>query len=219
MNQEIIGKFLAEERKHKEYTQKQLAEILNISDKTISKWETGKSLPDLEMMNSLCQIFDISINELLSGERISTEELQIRAEKNIKELILDNESNRKNNRWNIIIGLSVLALSLFMFVIFLFGIDFRRIIWFIDAPSMLIFLCVLISLSLISKNASVNEINVTERCIFPVGVIMSILNLITMLYSSEDIYMKNIAICILPILYSSVVYVVIQCWKIRKIRR
>lgn len=87
MNQEIIGKFLAEERKHKEYTQKQLAEILNISDKTISKWETGKSLPDLEMMNSLCQIFDISINELLSGERISTEELQIRAEKNIKELI------------------------------------------------------------------------------------------------------------------------------------
>ena len=171
------------------------------------------------MMNSLCQIFDISINELLSGERISTEELQIRAEKNIKELILDNESNRKNNRWNIIIGLSVLALSLFMFVIFLFGIDFRRIIWFIDAPSMLIFLCVLISLSLISKNASVNEINVTERCIFPVGVIMSILNLITMLYSSEDIYMKNIAICILPILYSSVVYVVMQCRKIRKIRR
>ena len=173
MNQEIIGKFLAEERKHKEYTQKQLADILNISDKTISKWETGKSLPDLEMMNSLCQIFDISINELLSGERISTEELQIRAEKNIKELILDNES----------------------------------------------FLCVLISLSLISKNASVNEINVTERCIFPVGVIMSILNLITMLYSSEDIYMKNIAICILPILYSSVVYVVMQCRKIRKIRR
>ena len=199
MNQEIIGKFLAEERKHKEYTQKQLADILNISDKTISKWETGKSLPDLEMMNSLCQIFDISINELLSGERISTEELQIRAEKNIKELILDNESNRKNNRWNIIIGLSVLALSLFMFVIFLFGIDFRRIIWFIDAPSMLIFLCVLISLSLISKNASVNEISVTERCIFPVGVIMSILNLITMLNSTEDIYMKNITICILPI--------------------
>ena len=129
MNQEIIGKFLAEERKHKEYTQKQLADILKVSDKTISKWETGKSLPDLEMMNSLCQIFDISINELLSGERISTEELQIRAEKNIKELILDNESNRKNNRWNIIIGLSVLALSLFMFVIFLFDYSIILIIF------------------------------------------------------------------------------------------
>ena len=74
MNQEMIGKFLAEERKNKEYTQKQMADILNVSDKTISKWETGKSLPDLEMMSQLCQIFDISINELLSGERISTEE-------------------------------------------------------------------------------------------------------------------------------------------------
>ena len=110
---------MAEERKHKEYTQKQLADILNVSDKTISKWETGKSLPDLEMMSSLCQIFDISINELLSGERISTEELQFRSEKNIKELILENESNRKNNRWKIIIGISVLALSLFMCVVFL----------------------------------------------------------------------------------------------------
>ena len=219
MNQEIIGKFLAEERKHKEYTQKQLADILNISDKTISKWETGKSLPDLEMMSRLCQIFDISINELLSGERISTEELQFKAEKNIKELILDNESNRKNNRWNMIIGLGVLTLSLFMFVIFLIGTDLSRIIWFIDAPSIIIFVCILTALSLVSKNALTSEMNVAERCIFPVGVIMSILNMITMLNSTEDIYMKNIAICILPILYSSVVYVVMQCWKTYEIRK
>jgi len=58
--------------------------------------------------------------------------------KNIKELILENENNRKNNHWNIIIGLCVLALSLFMCVVFLFGIDFSRITWFIDAPSIII---------------------------------------------------------------------------------
>lgn len=219
MNQEIIGKFLAEERKHKEYTQKQLADILNISDKTISKWETGKSLPDLEMMNSLCQIFDISINELLSGERISTEELQFRAEKNLKELILENENNRKNNRRNIIIGLSVLALSLFMFVIFLLGTDFTKIIWFIDFPSIFILVCVLTALSLISKSILTSESNTVERCIFPVGVMMSIFNMITMLNATEDIYMKNITICILPILYSSVAYVVMQCLKNRKMQK
>ena len=219
MNQGMIGKFLAEERKHAKYTQKQLADILNVSDKTISKWETGKSLPDLEMMSSLCQIFDISINELLSGERISTEELQFRAEKNLKELILENENNRKNNRRNIIIGLSVLVLSLFMFVIFLLGTDFTKIIWFIDFPSIFILVCVLTALSLISKSILTSESNTVERCIFPVGVMMSIFNMITMLNATEDIYMKNIAICILPILYSSVVYVVMQCRKIRKIRR
>jgi len=211
--------FIKELREQQNMTQKELADRLQVSFQTISKWENGKSLPDLEMMSNLCQIFGISINELLSGERISIEELQLRSEKNIKELILENESNRKNNRWKIIIGISVLALSLFMCVVFLFGTDFSRIIWFIDAPSIIIFVCVLTALSLVSKNALTSDRNLAERCIFPVGVIMSILNIITMLNSTEDIYMKNIAICILPILYSSFVYVVMQCWKNREIRK
>ena len=219
MNQGMIGKFLAEERKHAKYTQKQLADILNVSDKTISKWETGKSLPDLEMMSSLCQIFDISINELLSGERISTEELQFRAEKNLKELILENENNRKNKCRNVIIGLSVLALSLFLFVTFLLGTDFIKIIWFIDFPSIFVFMCVLSALSIISKSALTSESDTVVRCIFPVGVMMLILNMITMLNTTEEINMKNIAICILPILYSSVLYVVMQCLKSRKIQK
>lgn len=163
--------------------------------------------------------FDISINELLSGERISTEELEFRAEKNIKELILENESNRKNNRWNIIIGLSVLVLSLFMFAIFLLGTDFTKVIWFIDIPSIVVFLCALTALSLISKSTQESEGNVVERCTFPVGVMMSIINVITMLNSTEKIYIKNITICILPILYSALVYVILQCLKNHKIQK
>ena len=135
--------------------------------------------------------------------------------KYLKELILENENNRKNNRRNIIIGLSVLALSLFMFTIFLLGTDFAKIIWFIDFPSIIVFMCVLTALSLISKGT----LDTVEHCIFPLGVMMSILNMITMLNSAEDIYMKNIAICSLPILYSSVVYVVMQCLKNRKIQK
>lgn len=70
MNQEKIGKFIAECRKEKNLTQLQLAEKLNISNRAVSKWETGKSCPDVSIMMELCDILGINVNELLSGERI-----------------------------------------------------------------------------------------------------------------------------------------------------
>ena len=71
MNQEMMGKFIATCRKEKELTQKQLAEKLSITDRAVSKWETGKSIPDAAIMLDLCKILGISANELLSGERIA----------------------------------------------------------------------------------------------------------------------------------------------------
>lgn len=212
-----IGQFICELRKEKQMTQKELADKLHITDKAVSKWERGKSLPDLEMMSQLCRTFGISINELLSGERIPTEELEFRAEKNIKELILENESSRKNNRCNIIMGLSVLILSFFMLVISLLGTDFTKVIWYVDFPSIIVFACVLTALRLISKSGLTSENKIIEQCTFPIGVMMSIMNIITMLNSTTDIYMKNIAICILPLLYSSITYIVWQCLKHCKI--
>lgn len=70
LNQEKIGKFIAERRKAQELTQKQLAEKLNVSDKAVSKWETGRSLPDNALLLDLCAMLSISVNELLSGERL-----------------------------------------------------------------------------------------------------------------------------------------------------
>ena len=70
MNQTKIGKFIAESRKEKGLTQLQLAEKLNITDRAVSKWETGKSLPDASIMLELCEILDIKANELLKGEKI-----------------------------------------------------------------------------------------------------------------------------------------------------
>jgi len=69
MDQIKIGKFIAERRKNKNLTQLQLAEKLNITDRAISKWETGKGMPDSSIMMELCKELDISVNELLSGER------------------------------------------------------------------------------------------------------------------------------------------------------
>jgi len=80
MNQEKIGKFIAECRKEKNLTQLQLAEKLNISNRAVSKWETGKSCPDVSIMMELCGILGINVNELLTGERIIMENYQKKAE-------------------------------------------------------------------------------------------------------------------------------------------
>lgn len=74
MDQIKIGKFIAECRKEKRLTQMQLAEQLGITDKAISKWERGIAMPDSSIMLDVCAILGISVNELLSGEKINMEE-------------------------------------------------------------------------------------------------------------------------------------------------
>lgn len=71
MNQDKIGKFIAECRKQNGFTQAELAERLGLSDKAISKWENGRGLPDATNMLELCNIFIINVNELLNGERLN----------------------------------------------------------------------------------------------------------------------------------------------------
>ena len=77
MDQIKIGKFIASCRKEQGMTQAVLAEKLGISDRAISKWETGKSMPDSGIMLDLCELLKINVNELLSGERIMAELQQI----------------------------------------------------------------------------------------------------------------------------------------------
>ena len=76
MDQIKTGRFISQERKSRNLTQKQLAEKLNISDKTISKWECGKGFPEISLILPLCDILQTSVNELLLGEFISDENLK-----------------------------------------------------------------------------------------------------------------------------------------------
>lgn len=86
MNQEKIGKFIAELRKEKGLTQPQLAEHFDISNKAVSKWGTGKSLPDASIMIDLCNLLGITVNELLRGERIRMEDYKEKAEEKFVEM-------------------------------------------------------------------------------------------------------------------------------------
>lgn len=83
MNQEKIGKFIAEKRKEKKLTQAQLGEKLGVSDRSVSKWENGKCMPDLSLFEPLCKELEIKVNELLSGEQISRDNYQAISEENI----------------------------------------------------------------------------------------------------------------------------------------
>lgn len=93
MNQENIGKFIAECRKNKNLTQVQLANLLGTTDKSISKWENGKCLPDSSLYESLCEILDISINELFAGNRITDEDYKKVADNNLMKLLKYNLYN------------------------------------------------------------------------------------------------------------------------------
>ena len=96
MDQVKIGKFIAGCRKNKNLTQAQLAEKLNITDRAISKWETGNGMPDSSIMLELCKILNISVNELLSGEAIKMENYDELAEKNLLELKKQKEEADRN---------------------------------------------------------------------------------------------------------------------------
>lgn len=100
MNQTEIGTFIAKCRKEQNLTQAQLAEKLNITDRAISKWETGKSMPDSSIMLELCAILGINVNELLSGERIETkhsENYEKKAEENLIALKRKDENSISRN--------------------------------------------------------------------------------------------------------------------------
>ena len=97
MNQINTGKFIASCRKEKGMTQAQLAEKLNITDRAVSKWETGKCMPDSSVMLELCNILDVTVNELLSGERIESNNYEKKVNENLIELKRKEENNRDKN--------------------------------------------------------------------------------------------------------------------------
>ena len=104
MDQVKIGKFLSDERKAKGYTQKQLSELLGISDKTISKWECGNGFPEASLLLPLCNELEITVNELLTGERISQQNYKKKAEENMVNMIREKEENKQKILLTTIIG-------------------------------------------------------------------------------------------------------------------
>ena len=112
MNQEKIGKFIAECRKEKKMTQSELAEKLNVTDRSVSNWENGRNMPDLSIFKPLCDELDITINELLSGEKLKKEKYQEKFEENIINTI--DYSTRKINIIRNNLGIVLIIIGILM---------------------------------------------------------------------------------------------------------
>ena len=95
MNLIKIGRFIADCRKSKNLTQEELAEKLYITDRAVSKWERGLSLPDADKMLDLCDILDINVNELLNGEKINMKDYQKKTNELLVELAKQEEKKNK----------------------------------------------------------------------------------------------------------------------------
>ena len=118
MDQEKIGKFIQEKRKEQNLTQNDLAEKLNITDRAVSKWETGNGMPDSSIMLELCKELGISVNELLSGEMIKMEDYDKKAEENLIEMKKQKEeADKRMLKLEFVIG--YLSSITFMVLIFI----------------------------------------------------------------------------------------------------
>ncbi|MCI5622128.1 helix-turn-helix domain-containing protein [Anaerostipes sp.] len=117
MDQLLIGRFIATERKRKAYTQKQLAEKLGISDKTVSKWERGNGFPDVSLLLPLCKELEITVNELLSGERVSEEDYRKKAEENMVNLVKEAQESKKKMILSAMVVLLTLLAAIPLFVL------------------------------------------------------------------------------------------------------
>ena len=121
MDQEKIGKFILELRKDKKMTQQELANKIGVTDRAISKWENGRGMPDISLMKPLCEILDITLNELISGEKIDKKEYQKKSDENIFKTI--KYTNKKTNFFKKFL---ICLISVFLILILMFIIDVRK---------------------------------------------------------------------------------------------
>lgn len=223
MDQEKVGRFIAETRKGAGLTQKDLAERIGISDKTVSKWECGNGLPDTLILTSLCDVLGVNVNELLSGERISENAYSTKAEENIMALMEENESIKKKSRFDVIAGVAVILPAFFTLAAVNVGIRdmgqvFARVI---DVPAMLILVLFLAAfLLLLGKFSRKDMAETLCKIALPTGVFIFVFELIMLLYNLDEPAKlgPSVAVALLDLLYAIAVYLCALFVKIRNNR-
>lgn len=209
-----IGEFLQELRKSKGLTQKELAKQIGISDKTISKWENGNSVPDTSILLPLCNALDITVNEFLSCEKILPEHYSMKAEENFMTLIEENKRTQKSNIISRVIGGVVVCIGLLFFAISTTSIIFP-LNNFIDLTSFIHIALLEIGVILISKARTKEKIlQLISKTILPVGLLTSIVSMILVLILVSDLDIRvlgvNLAVAILAFLYSLIIKILVE---------
>lgn len=124
MDQIKIGEFIAEQRKAQGMSQKELADKIGVTNKAVSKWETGKGLPDVSIYNSLCEALNISLNEFFAGERIPEEVITEKYDRNLEEILKEYYKMKKQKQIIQTVGLiiTIVLSSILLRYILIFGV-------------------------------------------------------------------------------------------------
>ncbi len=216
MDQEKMGKFMLEMRKQKGLTQKELAEQIGISDKTISKWECGNSIPDISYLEPLCHSLEISVNELLSGEHLTEESYSEKAEENIMALMKENEKNKKTGFWRKVFGILAACVGMAI-LIFSRNQEVRVLQYYINYFTLLVFglLCVA-GVLLSGKKTKMEILSVLQKIVVPNGVLIALIQVVNMLRDLDEPSAIGpiVSACILSILYGVSSYLVVTILKL-----
>ena len=212
MNQEKIGRFIAESRNQVRLTQKELAEKIGISDKTISKWECGKSLPDISYLDTLCRSLDISMNELVSGERLSETNYSVKAEENIMFLMKENEKTKKVSVIKNVVGILIAFYALYLTLSYTQESWTNLIYNYFDFVTFLLLALLSVSGVLLSGRKAYSEIlEVLQKISIPNGVLITFISIVITLSRLDNINVigPNLAVCVLSIIYALIEYLAV----------
>lgn len=206
-----IGKFIQEIRKEKGLTQKELAELIGVSDKTISKWENGNSSPDTSMLMSLSEALEVTVNELLSAERIAPENYSMKAEETIMTLIKENEAGKRTHLISQIIGLLLIILAFVL--IFVVSAGTETIALFLDSASFVFLLIISVGVVLLSGARDRESVlMLLSKTVIPIGVVIAIVSFIIFMALINDLSVigPNLCVIMLSILYSCIAKIIIE---------
>ena len=204
MSQNKIGEFIQQSRKAKGLTQKDLGDQIGVSDKTISKWENGNSVPEL------CASLNINVNELLSGEKLTPEIYSMKAEENMMNLLEDNQKQQRSTILPFAAGVILLLLTgLLAIFTHVFSPDMLEL-W--DVPTLLIYIGICCSLVLLSGKRHKQEIiHFLRKIVVPVGCICPLLGINQFIHQFRDPSDIGSFVnqCVLFVLYSLISYVIL----------
>lgn len=206
-----IGKFIQEIRKEKGLTQKELAELIGVSDKTISKWENGNSSPDTSMLMSLSEALEITVNELLSAEKISPENYSMKAEETIMTLMKENEAGKRRHLISQIIGLLLIILAFVL--IFAISAGTETIALFLDSASFVFLLIISVGVVLLSGARDRESVlMLLSKTVIPIGIVIAIVSFIIFMALINDLSVigPNLCVIMLSILYSCIAKIIIE---------
>ncbi|WP_458458422.1 helix-turn-helix domain-containing protein [Pseudobutyrivibrio sp.] len=232
-----IGSFISNVRKEQGLTQKQLAERVGVSDKAVSRWETGKGLPDTSIMSDLCEVLGININELLSGERLDADTYSGKAEKIMVDLVRDAQKSR-NERKSVIIGLLLGVLFLIVGMLFIAFVSGSSLVYYLDTPSFIIviaFQFILLgaggqmhnfisAFKLIFSKHKEDLLSEVEHCEYAIkyarmaailgGILSSIMGFVTVFAivfrEAYDVLGPNLAVAVLSLFYGILISIILM---------